>query len=87
MDRFEHATTADDDDSAGDGDSAAGERQAVLHTLEHACERVQTPLGRMEHALHPWVSFAIMPVFALANAGVALTAAVAAAWAARSRWA
>ncbi|RYD31929.1 MAG: Na+/H+ antiporter NhaA [Verrucomicrobiaceae bacterium] len=25
---------------------------------------------RWEHALHPWVSFLIMPVFALANAGV-----------------
>jgi NhaA family Na+:H+ antiporter len=29
-------------------------------------------LGRIEHALHPWVAFGIMPVFALANAGVAL---------------
>jgi NhaA family Na+:H+ antiporter len=27
-------------------------------------------LQRLEHALHPWVSFVIMPVFALANAGV-----------------
>ncbi|MFZ5785031.1 MAG: Na+/H+ antiporter NhaA, partial [Acidobacteriota bacterium] len=27
-------------------------------------------LQRLEHALHPWVSFFIMPVFALANAGV-----------------
>jgi NhaA family Na+:H+ antiporter len=26
----------------------------------------------MEHALHPWVTFFIMPVFALANAGVVL---------------
>jgi len=26
----------------------------------------------MEHALHPWVAFFIMPVFALANAGVTL---------------
>ncbi len=29
-------------------------------------------LERMEHALHPWVAFFIMPVFALANAGVTL---------------
>jgi NhaA family Na+:H+ antiporter len=28
---------------------------------------------RWEHALHPWVAFAIMPVFALANAGVVLS--------------
>lgn len=27
-------------------------------------------LHRLEHALHPWVGFAIMPLFALANAGV-----------------
>jgi len=28
------------------------------------------PLERVETALHPWVSFVIMPLFALANAGV-----------------
>jgi NhaA family Na+:H+ antiporter len=49
------------------------ERQAALHTLENAAEQAQTPLLRMEHALHPWVSFFIMPVFALANAGVPLS--------------
>ena len=30
------------------------------------------PLYCLEHALHPWVAFLIMPVFALANAGVPL---------------
>ncbi|KAA0597790.1 NhaA family Na+:H+ antiporter [Azospirillum lipoferum] len=30
------------------------------------------PLHCLEHALHPWVAFLIMPVFALANAGVPL---------------
>jgi Na+:H+ antiporter, NhaA family len=29
-------------------------------------------LHRMEHALHPWVAFAIVPIFGFANAGVAL---------------
>jgi len=29
-------------------------------------------LGELEHALHPWVNFAILPLFALANAGVKL---------------
>jgi NhaA family Na+:H+ antiporter len=42
----------------------------ALSALERACERAGTPLQRLEHALHPWVSFVIMPVFALANAGV-----------------
>jgi len=31
-----------------------------------------SPLEHMEHALHPWVVYLILPVFALANAGVAL---------------
>ena len=31
-----------------------------------------SPLHRLEHALHPWVAFLIVPVFALANAGVPL---------------
>jgi Na+:H+ antiporter, NhaA family len=31
-----------------------------------------SPLHQMEHALHPWVAFAIVPVFGFANAGVAL---------------
>jgi NhaA family Na+:H+ antiporter len=30
------------------------------------------PLRRCEHALHPWVTFVIMPIFAFANAGVPL---------------
>ena len=54
------------------------EQQAAVHGLEQACERVQPPLHRMEHELHPWVTFFIMPVFALANAGVALTGDLAA---------
>lgn len=32
-----------------------------------------SPLHRLEHALAPWVAFAIVPVFGLANAGVRLT--------------
>ena len=44
----------------------------TLHALEDAVEKLDTPAYRMEHALHGWVAFFIMPVFALANAGVAL---------------
>jgi NhaA family Na+:H+ antiporter len=41
--------------------------------LEDACEAVQAPLQKLEHQLHPWVAFGIVPLFALANAGVSLS--------------
>lgn len=33
---------------------------------------VDAPAGRLQHSLHPWVTFAILPLFAFANAGVSL---------------
>jgi NhaA family Na+:H+ antiporter len=41
-----------------------------LDLLAFAARESVSPLERLEHALHPWVGFAIMPLFALANAGV-----------------
>jgi Na+:H+ antiporter, NhaA family len=49
------------------------EQSAVLE-LEELCEQVQAPLHKMEHTLHSWVAFLIMPLFALANAGVVVSA-------------
>jgi NhaA family Na+:H+ antiporter len=48
------------------------EQSAAVEELERACMDVESPLQQLEHDLHPWVAFAVMPVFALANAGVAL---------------
>jgi len=48
-------------------------QRAALQAIEVAAEHAQTPLQRLEHVLHPWVSNFIMPVFALANAGVVLS--------------
>ena len=44
----------------------------AVHALELACHDVETPLQRMEHYLHPWIAFVLLPVFAFANAGLSL---------------
>ena len=49
------------------------EQQTAVDALQDACEKVQPPLHRLEHALHPWATFVIMPLFALANAGVSFS--------------
>jgi len=57
-------------------DTGAGpdaERREAAEDLAFAATESVSPLERLEHGLHPWVSFAIMPVFALANAGVAVS--------------
>jgi NhaA family Na+:H+ antiporter len=66
LDHFEEAG------QRGDNVLRNEERHATLHALNSANEDVEPPLQEMEHALHPWVVFAIMPLFALANAGVVL---------------
>jgi len=51
-------------------------QQDAIHSLEEVIEEVSTPLQKLEHALHPWVIYFILPVFALANAGVAIEGGV-----------
>jgi Na+:H+ antiporter, NhaA family len=46
--------------------------QSELRRLETLTEQAQAPLARLEHALHGIVTFGVMPLFALANAGVSL---------------
>lgn len=46
--------------------------QGIAHELEKQSELLQQPLYRIEHLLQPWVALLIMPLFALANAGVHL---------------
>ncbi|MDM8158436.1 Na+/H+ antiporter NhaA [Labilibaculum sp. K2S] len=41
-----------------------------IDNLEDWTSQVQSPLQHLEHKLHNWVAFFIMPVFALSNAGI-----------------
>ena len=47
---------------------------AELDTMTRLARTAVSPAERMEHALHPWTSFLVVPVFALANAGVEIGA-------------
>ncbi|WP_020473728.1 Na+/H+ antiporter NhaA [Zavarzinella formosa] len=42
----------------------------TLETLQFAAKEARSPLERLETSLHPSVAFLVMPLFALANAGV-----------------
>lgn len=48
------------------------EQLHILEQMNEATLAATPPLQRLEHALHPAVSFLIIPVFAIANAGVSL---------------
>ncbi|HXH62215.1 MAG TPA: Na+/H+ antiporter NhaA, partial [Fimbriimonadaceae bacterium] len=65
--RFEEGRTTDESNAL-----LSEERQNALHAIEKSCEGVQMPLQRLEHNLHTPVNYLIMPLFALANAGVVL---------------
>ena len=61
----------------GDNDESvltSPRQRGALQGLEKAARLAQTPLQRLEQGMHPWVVILIMPVFALANAGVSLQA-------------
>lgn len=54
------------------GSEDAHRLQASLRSLRLAQRELVAPVTRVHNALHPWVIYGVMPVFALANAGVAL---------------
>jgi NhaA family Na+:H+ antiporter len=61
------------DGSCGESILVNRSHQHAVQEISLACKAVETPLQQLEHGLSPWVGYLVLPLFALANAGVALT--------------
>ncbi|MBT5528507.1 MAG: Na+/H+ antiporter NhaA [Bacteroidetes bacterium] len=55
-----------------DNDSrlATHEQQHIIEEIKQVSYDVETPLQKLEHAISPLVAFLILPIFAIANAGI-----------------
>ncbi|MDP2959478.1 MAG: Na+/H+ antiporter NhaA [Longimicrobiales bacterium] len=63
LDRLERATASGDHDDI----------EATLGQLEELAVGTESPLERLERKLHPWTALVVLPLFALVNAGVAVS--------------
>jgi NhaA family Na+:H+ antiporter len=66
LDEFRYA------EKSGEASVDSATKNAALHLLADDCARAESPMLRCEHALAPWNKHVLMPIFALANAGVVL---------------
>ena len=57
-------------ENSKDEEARIGHQYHALHGLRRTANYSMGMAQRMEHLLSPWVNFIIMPIFALANAGV-----------------
>lgn len=51
----------------------AGVLTALAIPIHGKTKEAQSPLHKLEHGLHPWIAFGVLPIFAFANAGVSLS--------------
>lgn len=65
------ALVSDVQDAIAIGSTDRGE--AVLGQIEEITAATEAPADRLIRLIHPWSSFLVLPIFALANAGVVLT--------------
>ena len=67
IEKFRHASNSEVEVLANT------EQQHIIHQISRSTKDICPLMHKFEHGLHSWVTFMIMPVFALANAGVELT--------------
>lgn len=53
-----------------------GPSEPVLQALDVIHERIESPAAKLLRSIEPWSSYVVLPAFALANAGLAWSAAV-----------
>jgi Na+:H+ antiporter, NhaA family len=53
-----------------------GPSEPALRALDAVHDRIETPANKLLRSVQPWSSYFVLPVFALANAGVALSPAI-----------
>jgi len=46
------------------------QQHRTLQQVKILSDAAETPLQKIEHGLHPWVAFLVMPLFALSNSGI-----------------
>lgn len=54
------------------GNTISSDQQYMIRKVKRFSTYAETPLQRLEQGLHPWVAFLVLPLFALANAGIEL---------------
>jgi NhaA family Na+:H+ antiporter len=58
------------------GKLLSSEQAHAVSSMEKALEQVQTPLQKLEHAIHPFVAYIVLPLFALSNAGIEISGSI-----------
>ncbi|MCW5907933.1 MAG: Na+/H+ antiporter NhaA [Chitinophagales bacterium] len=56
------------------------EQVTLIDELKELRRKAESPLQKLEHQLHPFVMYFVMPLFAFANAGVVLTEGLESIW-------
>jgi len=58
------------------GNIISADQQYLIRKVKRFSTYAETPLQRLEQGLHPWVAYVVLPLFALANAGIELPTSI-----------
>lgn len=73
LDRLESVFQNIKEEGVPDQPTLSGKQIETVEELKETSAKFQSPLQQLEHLLHGWVAYLIIPLFALANAGVPIS--------------